>query len=172
MTLITWVGCDPLVHLGDFDPNTVYEICNRASGKCLDIQDESTAVAAPLVQKTLSKTAPTQGWQMTLKSPQQYKFVNVGTSLCAEAANGAYNGSVEGGRLQQDTCAGSTARNQMWSFTQTGDGFYKIGTVTFNRGAGNGSIDLPKGSPSTEGAATVQNGWNGSMSQQWSIAPR
>jgi hypothetical protein len=106
------------------------------------------------------------------KFPGWYKFVNVGTAQCAEAANGVFNGSVNGGRLQQDVCAGSTATNQMWSLTLTGDGFYKIGTVTFENGSGDGSIDLPNDSVLADGAATVQNKWNGSASQQWSIAPR
>lgn len=171
-TTIALAGCDALVHIGDFDPDTAYEICNRASGKCLDIQDASTEVGAPLVQWTLSRTAASQGWTMVEKFPGAYKFVNVSTAQCAEAANGVYNGSVNGGRLQQDTCAGSTATNQMWSLTATGDGFFKIGTLTFEDGSGDGSIDLPSGSLSADGAATVQNRWNGSASQQWSIAPR
>ena len=109
---------------------------------------------------------------MVEKFPGEYKFVNVATALCAEAANGVYNGSINGGRLQQDTCAGSEATNQMWSFTSTRDGFFRIGTVTFEDGSDDGSIDLPSGSLSADGAATVQNRWNGSASQQWSIAPR
>jgi hypothetical protein len=171
-TTIALVGCDSLVHVGDFGPDKAYEICNRVSGKCLDVQDASTEVGAPLVQHTLSSAAASQGWTMVLKFPGQYKFVNVGTTQCAEAANGVFNGSINGGRLQQDKCAGDTATNQMWSFTPTGDGFYKIGTVTFEDGSGDGSIDLPSGSLSADGAATVQNKWNGSASQQWSIAPR
>ena len=171
-TTIASVGCNSLVHLGDFDPDTAYEICNRASGKCLDIQDATTEVGAPLVQWTLSRTTASQGWTMVEKFPGEYKFVNVATALCAEAANGVYNGSVNGGRLQQDTCAGSEATNQMWSFTSTRDGFFRIGTVTFEDGPDDGSIDLPSGSLSADGAATVQNRWNGSASQQWSIAPR
>jgi hypothetical protein len=161
-----------VVHVGDFDPDKSYEICNRVSGKCLDVQDASTAVGAPLVQRTLSTTAASQGWTMVQKFPGEYKFVNVATAQCAEAANGVYNGSINGGRLQQDTCAGSEATNQMWSFTSTGDGFFKIGTVTFEDGSGDGSIDLPSASLTADGAATVQNRWNGSASQQWSIAPR
>ena len=170
-TTIASVGCDSLVHLGDFAPDTAYEICNRASGKCLDIQDATTEVGAPLVQWTLSRTTASQGWTMVEKFPGEYKFVNVATALCAEAANGVYNGSVNGGRLQQDTCAGSEATNQMWSFTSTRDGFFRIGTVTFEDGPDDGSIDLPSGSLSADGAATVQNRWNGSASQQLSIAP-
>jgi hypothetical protein len=169
---IALTGCDPVVHLGNFDPETTYEICNRASRKCLDIQDASTEVAAPLVQNTLSRTSTSQSWTMVEKFPGKYKFVNVATTQCAEAANGVNNGSVNGGRLQQDICAGDTATNQMWSFTMTGDGFYKIGTVTFENGAGDGSIDLPSDSVSADGAATVQNRWNGSASQQWRITPR
>lgn len=171
-TTIALGGCDSLVHLGDFDADTSYGICNRVSGKCLDIQDASTEVGAPLVQRTLSSTAGSQGWTVVQKLPGKYKLVNVATAQCAEAANGVYNGSINGGRLQQDKCAGSEAINQMWSFTSTGDGFFKIGTVTFEDGSGDGSIDLPSGSVMADGAATVQNRWNGSASQQWSIAPR
>jgi hypothetical protein len=169
---LAWGGCNSLVHLGDFGPDTPYEICNRASAKCLDIQDASTEVGAPLVQRTLSRTTASQGWTMVEKFPGEYKFVNVATARCAEAANGVYNGSVPGGRLQQDECAGSTATNQIWSLMSTGDGFFKIGTLTFENGSGDGSIDLPSASLSADGAATVQNRWNGSASQQWSIAPR
>ena len=43
---------------------------------------------------------------MVEKFPGEYKFVNVATTLCAEAANGVYNGFINGGRLQQDVCAG------------------------------------------------------------------
>ncbi len=171
-TTIASIGCDSLVHVGDFDSDKAYEICNRVSRKCLDVQDASTAVGAPLVQRTLSSAAASQGWTIVMKSPGRYKFVNVGTAQCAEAANGVFNGSISGGRLQQDKCAGDTATNQMWSFTLTDDGFYKIGTVTFEDGSGDGSIDLPSDSLSADGAATVQNKWNGSASQQWSIAPR
>src|SRR6476619_3790519 len=95
-TTIALVGCDSRVHVGDFAPDTVFEICNRASGKCLDIQDASTEVGAPLVQRTLSRTAASQRWTMVEKFPGEYKFVNVATALCAEAANGVYNGSVNG----------------------------------------------------------------------------
>jgi hypothetical protein len=169
---IASLGCNSLVHLGDFDPDTSFEICNRASGKCLDIQDATTEVGAPLVQRTLSRTTASQGWTMVEKFPGQYKFVNVATARCAEAANGVYNGSVPGGRLQQDECAGSTATNQIWSLMPTGDGFFKIGTLTFENGLGDGSIDLPSDSLSADGAATVQNKWTGSASQQWSLSPR
>ena len=171
-TTLALVGCDSRVHLGDFAPDTVFEICNRASRKCLDIQDASAEVGAPLVQWTWSRTAASQGWTMVEKFPGKYKFVNVATAQCAEAANGVYNGSVNGGRLQQDKCAGSEATNQMWSLTSTGDGFFRIGTVTFEDGSDDGSIDLPSSSLSLDGAATVQNRWNGSATQQWSISPR
>jgi hypothetical protein len=166
------VGCDSVVHLGDFAEERSYEICNRASGKCLDIQGASTEVGAPLVQWTLSHTSTSQGWTIVEKFPGQFKFVNVATAQCAEAANGVYNGSINGGRLQQDACAGSEATNQIWTLTPTSDGFYKIGTLTFENGSGDGSIDLPSDGLSADGAATIQNRWNGSASQQWSFAAR
>ena len=171
-TTIASVGCDSLVHLGDFAPDTAYEICNRASGKCLDIQDATTEVGAPLVQWTLSRTTASQGWTMVEKFPGEYKFVNVATALCAEAANGVYNGSVNGGRLQQDTCAGSEAHQPDVVIHVDPRWLLQDRSVTFEDGPDDGSINLPSGSLSADGAATVQNRWNGSASQQWSIAPR
>ena len=56
--------------------------------------------------------------------------------------------------------------NQQWSFTPTGDGYYK-----FSPGSQpNGSLDIPNGT--TAQAALVQQwSWTGSAWQQWTIVP-
>jgi glucosylceramidase len=56
--------------------------------------------------------------------------------------------------------------NQQWSFTPTGDGFYKFSPVSQL----GGSLDVPNGS-NVAGTRIQQWTWTGTPWQLWSITP-
>src|SRR4029079_3792138 len=98
-------------------------------------------------------------WRITQVSPKQYKFINVNSGKALDITAG---GTSNGTKVIQYTYNGGP--NQMWSFTPTGDGFYK-----FSPGS-NPSASLQPAS-STEGAAVVQWAGTGAENQQWNILP-
>lgn len=146
----------------NFDPNTVYKLCNRLSGKCVQVQNASTTNGAKLIQSTAS-SGPEQGWKIIQRAPKQYKFVNANSGQCVDVAGGS---TADKTALQQWTCAGASALNQLWSFTPTGDGYYQVSPASDPAGA----MSLP-GNSTADGALLEQDAWNGGTSQIWSIKP-
>ena len=76
--------------------------------------------------------------------------------------NGGWTG--DGAQLIQYSANGGA--NQQWSFTPTGDGFYKFSPGSQPAG----SLDVKDGSI-TDGAIVQQWTWNNQYNQQWSVTP-
>jgi hypothetical protein len=143
----------------NFDVNTYYKVCNRATGKCLDVENASTTDFAKVLQYNYYG-GDCQKWKITQVSPGKYKFINKKSGKALDVNNG---GTTNGTQIIQFTYNGQA--NQMWSFTPTGDGFYK-----FSPGSNPaGSIDVPNGT--TAVVPVVQWAWWGGTMQQWSITP-
>ena len=145
----------------NFDPNTDYKVCNRNSGKCLDVTQGSTENFAQLIQYHDTGRS-NQHWRINQIRPGNYRFLNVNSGKALDINN---SNKANGAQLIQYTYSGSP--NQMWSFTPTGDGFYK-----FSPGS-NLAASLDVVQQSTADWAVVQQwAWNGNANQQWSIVPQ
>ena len=145
----------------DFDPNVDYKVCNRHSGKCMKVVGDSTANSARISQNTYDSSKASMRWRISQISPGQYKFMNVHSGKAMDMGGNTTN---NGEQMNQYTWKASA--NQMWSFTPTGDGYYK-----FSPGQTPGaSVDDPAWS-TAEGKILEQYTWNGGANQQWSIIP-
>jgi hypothetical protein len=99
----------------NFDPNTNYKICDRASGKCLDTNG-STTPNSTLVQKGYTG-APSQKWGITQLSPGKYKITSVATGMALDTnGSGAGNGTA----VVQNPYNG--AAKQQWKIGSMADG--------------------------------------------------
>ena len=145
----------------NFDTNTNYKICSRASGNCLDIAGSSMNDAAQLIQSAYTGAA-SQKWKILQVSPGQYKVINVNSGKALDVGNGA---TTNGAWVQQYSFW--SGPNQLWTFTPSGSGYYK-----FSPGSNaNGSLNLHNGSTAS-GSAVDQWTWNSSsLAQQWNITP-
>jgi hypothetical protein len=144
----------------DFDPNVDYKVCNRANGKCMNIVGNSTSDSARICQNTYDSSNTSMRWRISQVSPGKYKFINVRSGKAMDS--GPY--SADGTELNQYPYKASS--NQLWSFTPTGDGYYKFSPG--NNPAS--SVDVPAWS-TTEGKILEQYTWNAGSNQQWTIVP-
>jgi hypothetical protein len=144
----------------NFDPNTAYKVCNRNSGKCLDVYHASTSDRAQLIQYHYTG-ADNQRWIINQISPLNYRFSNVHSGLVLDIAG---KSPADGTNLIQYPYNGGP--NQMWSFTPTGDGYYKFSAGS-NPAA---SLDVP-GASMVDATFIEQWTWTGALSQQWNIVP-
>lgn len=145
----------------NFDPNTDYKVCNRATGKCLKVDADSTADAAKIVQATYASSNTSMRWRMVQTAAGQYKFTNKKSGKVLDI----YGGSTANGTALIQWPS-NNATNQRFSFTPTGDGFYKFSPVS-NAAA---SLDVP-GWSTTENLAIQQYSYGGGNNQQWNIVP-
>jgi hypothetical protein len=144
----------------NFDPNIDYKVCNRNSGKCLDIESASMSDYAKVVQNTYS-SAVNQKWRITQVSPGKYNFKNVKSGKLLDVLGGS---TSNGAAMIQYAPNGGT--NQQWSFTPTGDGYYKFSPAS----RPSASIELSNGTTASN-AVVQQWGWTGTAWQQWNITP-
>lgn len=143
----------------NFDPNTSYKICNRASGKCLD--STATTESLEMVQNTYRGTTG-QKWQILQVSPKQYKVIN---KLSGKALSVFQKKTTNGTSIVQ-TAFTSGATEKLWSFTSMGDasGFHAISPVLSSTSV----LALPNAT--TKDAQVVQEwAWTSATHQQWSI---
>jgi hypothetical protein len=147
----------------NFNPSVDYKVCNRGSGKCLDVTGSSLADGAELIQQVVPGT-DSQKWRITQIAPKQYRFLNLhsGKSLNVVGAtkgNGVY--------LMQLAYQGGQP-NELWSFTPTGDGFYKFSPGSDSSASIVGAAPNAVGIPKT---AVRQWVYDGTELMQWSIDP-
>ncbi len=145
----------------NFDPNTDYKVCNRATGKCLNVDGGSTGDGAKVVQSTYASSNTSMRWRMVQTAPGQYKFTNKKSGKVMDIFG---QSTANGTALIQYTSYNTT--NQRFSFTPTGDGFYKFSPVS-NTAA---SLDVP-GWSATENLPILQYTYGGGNNQQWNIVP-
>ena len=100
-------------------------------------------------------------WNITQVSTGKYKFINKKTGKVMDVTGGSTaNGTV----VIEYTYSG--AANQLWTFTRTGDGFYKFSPAS-NAASG---LDL-KGWSTANGAPIQEYTYNGGANQEWTVAP-
>jgi hypothetical protein len=145
----------------NFDPNTDYKVCNRATGKCLGVDAGSTNDGAKVTQLTYNSTNTSMRWRMVQTAPQQYKFTNKKSGKVMDIFG---KSTANGTALVQWSSNDQT--NQRFSFTPTGDGFYKFSPVM----NGAASLDVPN-SATTENLPIQEYTYGGRTGQQWNIVP-
>jgi hypothetical protein len=100
----------------NFDASTPYKICNRMSGKCLDVAGGSAAAGAMIVQRSYAGAA-SQKWSVAQVAPGKYKIININSGLALDV-NGAYK--YNGTTLIQSAYSGDA--DQLWSIGSMADG--------------------------------------------------
>jgi len=99
----------------NFDPNTSYKICDRASTKCIDTNGSTTANGT-LVQRGYTG-AIGQKWGIVQLSPGKYKITSVATGMAMDI-NGT--GTGNGTAVVQNPYTG--ASKQQWKIGSMADG--------------------------------------------------
>jgi hypothetical protein len=140
-----------------FDPTIDYKVCNRVGGGCLDLKNGATAYWTRIVLNPYSTSSTTIRWNIIQNSSGQYKFVNKRTGMLLDVSGG---GTANGTELLIYPETGGL--NQIWTFSRTGDGFYKFSPAS-NAGSG---LDNH-----TTGGNVVEWSYTGASSQEWSVTP-
>src|SRR5262249_35601103 len=106
----------------NFDPGTKYKVCNKINGKCLDINNGSTADQAQLVQRGYYRSN-SQKWLIAAIGPGKYNLTNVNSAKAAGSSGGA---TSDGTPLVQIPYGSTSTDN--WYITSMGDatGLYKL----------------------------------------------
>lgn len=143
----------------------VYYVVNQLSGLQADLNNNSTASGAQIVEQTRTFTDSSQRWAFTLLSGGSsggglWQISNILNSLCMDSAT--ISGVLY---VVQNPCAGNST--QQWKLNPIGDGYYTIS----NNQTGL-SIDLYQGSTSP-GTLLDQTALSSAptQSQQWLLRP-
>ena len=138
--------------LGQFDPNTLYRIIAKHSGRCLSVAggNRFTDNGVGVIQWDCIETEDNQKWQILPVGFGFYKIIakHSGRSLEVRGGVGAL---ANGEHVQQWDYWGGD--NQKWWFNPVGDGFYQIVAAHSRR-----SLDINGGPDATS---------NGPYAQQW-----
>lgn len=137
--------------------NGVYKITNRASGKVLDIKDESMANGG-LLQQWTSDNSTNQQFRLEAQTGGYYKITAVHSGKVIDVPNSTPTSGVQ---LQQWNDNGTDA--QRWQIIDMGGGYYKI----LSKASGL-AMDL-RSSSTADGAAIQQYTDNGTNAQRWSF---
>jgi len=147
----------------------VYYLINQLSGLQADLNNNSTASGAQIMEQTRTFTNTSQRWAFTLlpggsssggSSSGAWQISNILNNLCLDSAT--ISGVVY---VVQNPCAGNST--QQWTLNPVSDGYYTIA----NNSTGL-LIDLYQGSTSP-GAALDQTALSSAptQSQQWLLRP-
>jgi len=138
-----------------FYPTAYYRLINRNSGQVVDVNNASTASAAPVIQY-YQNGANNQQWQLAATTNGYYKLTNRNSNQVLDV-NGASTASAAP-IIQYPS---NTGPNQQWLLTANADGYYKL----TNR---NSSQVLDVNNASTAAAtALIQYPSNNGTNQQW-----
>ncbi|AEI39279.1 RICIN domain-containing protein [Paenibacillus mucilaginosus] len=140
-----------------WEPNAVYKLISRKSGKALIVENGSATNGAALEQWN-ENTAGSPHWQLVDAGGGYYKLKNVLTGKIAGVSNGA---TTDGTAIVQWTDGNWTS--QHWQPIHVGGGYYKLK----NRATGK-LIDISDASLS-DGANAIQWTDNGGTNQQFQI---
>lgn len=133
-----------------------YRLLNRNSGLAVDVNQASTANAAPIIQ-WYPNGATNQQWQLAATG-SYYTLTNNNSHLLLDV-NGASKASAA--PIIQYQSNGAT--NQQWQLAQSAEGYYTLK----NRNSGQ-LLDVNQAS-TTAGAALIQYPGNGGANQQWLV---
>ncbi|MFD0623568.1 RICIN domain-containing protein [Streptomyces sanglieri] len=135
-----------------------FRVVNRASGKVLDVADESTGNGASVIQWPWSGRS-NQQWRLLPNHDGSFRLSNVNSGKVLDNPG---TSSAPGHALDQWTDTDSP--NQWWKLEPTGtNGHYHLtnGASGLRAGVENGSPD--------DGARILQVPVDGSPSQEWAI---
>ena len=147
----------------NFDANTPYKICNRVTGRCLNVSGGSTANSAAVVQNSYNG-ASSMKWYITQISPKKYKLINVGSGKAMDITGAR---TVDTTPVIQYTYSGNA--NQLWALTTVPGqpGFYVLNPTSKTTSA----VDIPWPGVGVEGGPAQEMTYGGADQQKWTILP-
>jgi Ricin-type beta-trefoil lectin domain-like len=143
----------------NFDPSTMYKICNRMSGLCLDVAPPGGEAGdgAPILEANYDSTFLGQKWILTMPSPGQYRVTNFATGLVL---------SSSGSSVMLHSFAG--APSQLWAFRSMADGTGYDQILPL--GGGTASLTAPNNGSTTAGQTVVLSEWLYNDAQKWVLS--
>ncbi|NQX71350.1 RICIN domain-containing protein [Paenibacillus alba] len=145
-----------------FDPNAVYRIVNKGSGKALGVGSALTDGAA-VAQRT-SVDAADQQWIIEDLGLGNFKFVN---KLSGKTINVSGGSTTNGASIIQsadtETSAAPPGKSQQWTISGVGNGYFKIANVN------SGKVLENLNGSSSDGNPADQRDYNGNDSQLWQV---
>jgi len=143
----------------DFDPSTLYKICNRMSGLCLDgaPPEGQAGDGAPILEQSYDGALVGQKWLVTTPSPGQYKVTNLATGLVLSSSGSS--------ALLRPFTGDPT---QLWSFRSMADGtgYDQISPLS----SGTASLTAPNNGSTTPGQTIGLSDWLYNDAQKWVLS--
>jgi Ricin-type beta-trefoil lectin domain-like len=146
----------------NFDVNTQYKICNKSTGKCLEVSGSSKTNNAAVVTRTYAAAA-NQKWVITQVSAKKYKVINVNSGMAMDITGAR---TTDGTPLIQYTYSG--AANQLWAFTSLSD---QPGNFEISPTSHTASSIGPVGASSADGTVVQEYTYNTADYMKWTISP-
>jgi hypothetical protein len=134
-----------------------YKLINVNSGKALDVNNNSTADGATVIQWT-DNGGTNQQWILTNLSGMNYKLINVNSGKALDVNN---NSTADGAAVIQWTDNGGA--NQQWTFTNISGTIYELINVNSRK-----ALDVNNNS-TADGAAVIQWTDNDGNNQRWQL---
>jgi len=143
----------------NFDPSTMYKICNRMSGLCLDVAEpgHDAGDGAPILEQNYDSTFLGQKWFVTMPSPGQYQVMNYATGLAL---------SSSGASMMLHPFTG--AATQLWAFKSMADGTGYDQILPFS--SSTASLTAPENGSSTPGQTIILSDWLYNDAQKWVLS--
>jgi hypothetical protein len=127
------------------------------SGECMNDSGDSLKAGNPIIQSPCNG-GKNQDWTLTAVGTNKYQVINKASGLCLDVFG--YS-TVNGAKIDQYTCMGTSHLNQIWSLQPSSGGGYTL--VSANSGK---CLDVP-GSSTSNGVQLVQQPCNGATNQSW-----
>jgi ricin-type beta-trefoil lectin protein len=146
------------------DPNVLYQIKARHSGKCLEVNGGpgATGDGALVVQRDCNN-AENQQWMFTsIDGAGLYKIIAKHSGKGLDVFGGVFS-AANNVIIEQHDYNGSA--NQMWSVNDLHNGYYSI----IARHSGK-SLDI-RGASTDNGTQAIQWDFKWGYNQQWKLAP-
>ncbi|NQX71348.1 RICIN domain-containing protein [Paenibacillus alba] len=145
-----------------FDPNAVYRIVNKGSGKALGV-GSALSEGAAVAQRT-SLDAADQQWIIDDLGLGNLKLVN---KLSGKAINVSGGSTSNGASIIQsadtETSAAPPGKSQQWTISGVGNGYFKIANVN------SGKVLENLNGSSSDGNPADQRAYNGNDRQLWQM---
>jgi hypothetical protein len=145
------------------NPNILYQIIARHSGKCLEVDGGAVWNLAPVVQRDCNG-ATNQQWTFFDVGAGYYKIIAKHSGKALDVFGGVFS-AVNDVIVEQNEYNGST--NQMWYVRPLTDGYYQITARHSNKSL---DIDTRPGAM-TNGARAQQWDYWGGWNQQFRLTP-
>lgn len=157
------LGAQAATDLARTQGDSYYEIVAHHSGRVLDVQGGSCALAdGVVVQQWDYLGGLNQQWYLAGNAETGYTIVSRGSGKALQVRG---NSTVNGGAIEQSTR--TDAPNQRWRMDSVGDGYYKISSLSSGL-----VLDVTGGPGATQNGALVQQwAYAGGTNQQWRFVP-